>query len=182
MKLKETEAISRIPRIGIAAHYTGYTWYKNKLSHEIFATWLGRICYHSMKPWMVLGRKVMGIADLEIVLLQRHYLINRLLENAIEEMGVRQVIELACGLSPRGFRLVERYRLQGLLYIETDLPAMAYHKKKLLTKAVLSREKHKIVPCDVLAESGPNSLRDYGPLSQTATSNSHNNRRAHQLF
>ncbi|MGK5093110.1 class I SAM-dependent methyltransferase [Deltaproteobacteria bacterium TL4] len=159
ISLKPTDEFDT-SRISITAHYTGYVWYENGLSHEAFVSWFGKVGYHSLDPWMKLGKKILGIADLETILLQRHHIIDHLLEKAIEEQGLRQVIELACGLSPRGFRFIKRYGDQGLTYLETDLPTMALRKKQLLTQIDGVHASHQVVPCNILIESGKGSLQE----------------------
>lgn len=145
-------------RISITAHHTGYTWYANDLSHKAFATLPGGILYYSTKPWMFFGRTVLGISDLETSLLQRHIIIDHLLDQVVREHGVTQVLELACGLSPRGFRFKQRHGSKDILYIEADLLPMAKRKKALLEQAGLLGENHVVVPCNILLEHGEHSL------------------------
>ncbi len=145
-------------RISITALHTGYTWYANNLSHEVFATKRGKMLYHSARPWMLLGNAVLGLSDLETSLLQRHILIDHLLEKAIRESGVKQVLELACGLSPRGFRFKQKLGFDDLLYVEADLPDMARRKKALLEKAGLLGDNHRVIPVNILEERGAMSL------------------------
>lgn len=145
-------------RISITAHMTGYTWYANGLSSAAFATMPGRLFYHATRPWMRMGGRVLGIADFEATLLQRHRIIDHLLEKAVEEKGVGQVLELACGLSARGVRFMEKYGPEKLRYVEADLPGMAARKKKLLQDAGLLGENHFVVPVNILAGEGELSL------------------------
>ena len=58
------------------------------------------------------------------MLLARHHLIDHRLHAAIESGRVGQVIEVAAGLSPRGWRFASRYGSR-LTYLEADLPATA---------------------------------------------------------
>ena len=64
------------------------------------------------------GRLLIG-ADIDTFLLHRHMVIDHLLDQAIAS-GYTQVIELASGLSGRGYAFCGRYG--ALRYIETDLP------------------------------------------------------------
>ncbi len=147
-------------RISITAHHTAYTWYANHLSHPTFATPMGKFLYLSCKPWMFLGRTVLGVSDLESALLQRHLILDYLLEDAIKNSGVGQVVELACGLSPRGFRFANNPAYKDLLYVEADLPDMALRKNNLLKKGGLVGKNHKVVPCNILTETGDQSLEE----------------------
>jgi O-methyltransferase involved in polyketide biosynthesis len=90
---------------------------------------------------------------LEGMLLARHRLIDLRLTQAIERGEIRQVIEIAAGLSPRGWRLTRQF--PGLTYLEADLPHMVEHKRSLLAKAGAS---HQVVPLDALAESALDDL------------------------
>ena len=101
------------------AHYTGHVWVRNGLSHPELATWEGRAMFNALEPAMVASR-ALGGPTLEGLLLARHRIIDDLLTRAIEERDVRQVIEPACGMSPRGWRFCDRYG-EALTYIEGDL-------------------------------------------------------------
>ena len=103
--------------ISPTAHYTGYVWARNGLSHPELETLEGRVLFESLRPAMTLSR-ALGGGSLESYLLARHRAIDALLERAIEERGVTQVIEVACGLSPRGWRFTERYG-ERLTYVES---------------------------------------------------------------
>ncbi len=145
-------------RISITALHTGYTWYANGLSHEALTTRRGRILYESAKPWMKIGNVVLGISDLETSLLQRHIMMDHFLEKAIRDSGVKQVLELACGLSPRGYRFKRKSEFHDLRYVEADLPDMARRKKALLENAGLLSESHRVVPVNILSQNGDMSL------------------------
>lgn len=143
-------------RISFTAQVTGYIWYINGLSHDVFVTRLGRRLYHLVKPWMLTARYLLGISDLEIYLMQRHLVIDHLLEQAVAG-GVGQVMELACGLSPRGFRFKRKH--PHVKYLEADLPDMARWKQHLLTEAGLLSDGHQVLTCNILApEASPDSL------------------------
>ena len=68
-----------------------------------------------------------------------------------------QVIEVAAGLSARGWRFVERYGDQ-LTYVETDLPEMAARKRRALERIGTLSERHRVADMDVLADGGPASI------------------------
>jgi O-methyltransferase involved in polyketide biosynthesis len=138
------------------AHYTGHVWGRNDLSHPALRTRQGRLFFAALQPAMRLNRAVGG-ATLEGMLLARHRAIDGLLEAAIEERGVSQVIEVACGMSPRGWRFGARYG-DRLTYVEADLPAMARRKRRALERIGSLSDAHRIVELDALAEDGPTSL------------------------
>lgn len=116
-------------RIGPTAHYTGYVWARNGLSHPELSTTEGRVLFESLQPVMLASRGL-GSATLEAYLLARHRAIDARLEQAIDAGAVTQVIEVAAGLSPRGWRFVNRY--EHLVYVEADLPDMAARKRAAL--------------------------------------------------
>jgi O-methyltransferase involved in polyketide biosynthesis len=141
--------------ISPTAHYTGETWVRNGLSHPKLATWQGRIFYDTLALPNALSRSLGG-AGLDGLLLARHRIIDALLEDLIEA-GVSQVIEVACGMSPRGWRFSERHG-DGLLYVEADLPAMAARKRGALAAMGSLGESHRVVEVDVLRDGGRDSL------------------------
>lgn len=144
--------------ISFTAHYTGYVWYRNGLSGEAFRTPRGALYYTLLAPFEALGRRVVG-GNIKDFLLQRHYLIDSLIARAIEDEGVTQVLEIACGLSPRGWRFCDKY--PQLKYVEADLPDMARRKEKLLRESgALDGDlgkRHRVVTCNILAD-GEDSL------------------------
>jgi O-methyltransferase involved in polyketide biosynthesis len=131
-------------------------WARNGLSHEELSTREGRLLFESVRPVMTVARAAGG-PSLESYLLTRHRAIDVLLEHAIEQHGVGQVIEVACGLSPRGWRFTERYG-ERLTYIEADLPGMAARKARALERMGSLNEHHRVVEVDALLDEGPTSL------------------------
>lgn len=140
--------------ISPSAHYTGYVWYRHQLSNQAFVTDFGRFAHAVLSP-ITWAAKRFDI-DLERLLLQRHLLIDALLTEAIEQRGVTQVVEIACGLSPRGRRFCQRY--PQLHYVEADLPPMAARKRRLLASQGWLGEQHQVQAVDILAEGGEHSL------------------------
>jgi O-methyltransferase involved in polyketide biosynthesis len=141
--------------ISPTAHYTGYVWARNGLSHPELQTVEGRVLFESVRP-LVIASRALGGASLESYLLTRHLAIDALLERAIEEHGVTQVVEVACGLSPRGWRFVDRH--PALTYVEADLPAMAARKREALERMGSLSEHHRVQVVDALLDEGPQSL------------------------
>ena len=139
-------------RISPTAHYTGYVWARNGLSHPELETVEGRVLFESLRPTMAVTGAV-GPGTLEAYLLARHLAIDALLERAIEQHGVTQVLEVACGLSPRGWRFSQRYG-DRITYIEADLPAMAQRKRAALARMGALSERHNVIDLDVLSDDG----------------------------
>jgi O-methyltransferase involved in polyketide biosynthesis len=150
--------VSGSDSISPTAHYTGYVWARNGLSHPELTTTEGRLLFESLQPLMRLSG-VLHRPYLEPYLLARHRAIDALLERAIEEHGITQVVEVAAGLSPRGWRFTERYG-EKLTYIEADLPAMADRKRRALERMDSLSERHQVRDLDALRESGPDSLAE----------------------
>lgn len=143
--------------ISPTAHYTGYVWARHGLSHPLLATKQGRLFYRALQPVNAASAAVGG-PTLEGLLLARHRVIDDLLTNAIESGRVSQVIEIAAGLSARGWRFVQRYG-NRITYIETDLPGMAARKRTLLAKMGALPKRHRIAELNALADAGPTSLQ-----------------------
>lgn len=142
--------------ISPTAHYTGHVWLRHGLSHPALGTLEGRVLFDSLHPAMRLSAAAGG-PSLETYLLARHRAIDLLLERAIEEHGVGQVVEVAAGLSPRGWRFSQRHG-DRLTYVEADLPAMARRKRRALAKMGSLSEHHRVEDLDALRDEGPGSL------------------------
>lgn len=141
--------------ISPSAHYTGYVWYRHRLADAAFVTGFGRFVHKLLWPVTWGARAGFGL-DIEAFLLQRHLQIDAQLRAAIEQGGVRQVVEIACGLSPRGRRFCARY--PHLRYLEADLPAMAARKRLLLHGEGWLDGRHQVRAVDILAERGNQRL------------------------
>lgn len=141
--------------ISPTAHYTGETWVRNGLSHPRLGTWQGRMLHHgSALPFAV--SRALGGPTLDGPLLARHRIIDSILDDRIRG-GASQVVEIACGMSPRGWRFSERYG-ERLTYIEADLPGMARRKRDALARMGSLTDRHRVVEMDALQEGGPGSL------------------------
>jgi O-methyltransferase involved in polyketide biosynthesis len=134
--------------ISPTAHYTGFVWARNGLSHPELETTEGRVLFETVRPWMAVSG-AFGGPTLERYLLARHLAIDALLEQAITEGGVAQVLEIACGMSPRGWRFTERHG-DAITYVEADLPAMANRKRRALERMDSLSERHRVEDVDVL--------------------------------
>jgi O-methyltransferase involved in polyketide biosynthesis len=142
--------------ISPTAHYTGYVWARNGLSNREFETVEGRVLFEALQPAMRVN-SVLGRGTLESYLLARHRAIDRALERAIDEHGITQVIEVAAGLSPRGWRFHQRYG-ERITYIEADLAGMAERKRRALERLGSLSEQHQVRVLDALKDSGAESL------------------------
>ncbi len=141
--------------ISPSAHYTGYVWYRHQLADAAFKTGFGRFVHGLLSP-ITWGARVGFGLDIELFLLQRHLQIDAQLTAAIEQRGVCQVVEIACGLSPRGRRFTARY--PQLRYVEADLPVMAARKRLLLHAQGWLGSQHQVRSVDILAEEGSRSI------------------------
>ena len=143
--------------ISPTAHYTGQVWLRNGLSHPLLGTREGRLLFDSLQPLMRTST-LLGGPSLEPYLLARHHAIDARLEHAIEHDGVTQVLEVATGMSPRGWRFASRYG-ERLTYVEADLPAMAARKRRALERIGSLSAAHRVVDLDALRDRGPLSLQ-----------------------
>lgn len=151
--ISDIDSATDTSRISISAHYTGYIWYKNGLSHPQFVTPMGRAAYWALKPMNVFMQAMVG-ASIDTFLLQRHFVLDHLVEQAISD-GYEQVVELAAGLSSRGYLIKQAH--PSIHYVEGDLPGMSARKAELLDK--LGRPAgHITQPCNILDESGAHSI------------------------
>jgi O-methyltransferase involved in polyketide biosynthesis len=142
--------------ISPTAHYTGYVWFANGHSHEAFATRFGRVMYQALRAPNVAAQAV-GLPSLEGMLLARHRLLDLRLAQAIDSGEISQVIEVAAGLSPRGWRFRTRYG-DALTYVEADLPAMIANKRRVLAELGGETPHHRTVEIDALRDDGPTSI------------------------
>src|SRR3954469_16681106 len=119
--------------ISPTAHYTGAVWARNGLSHPALETLEGRFMVESTRP-AELGLRLIGAPRIEAFLLARHRIIDRLLGEAIADGRVGQVVEIAAGMSPRGWRFTRDHG-DAITYVEADLPGMAARKRRALERA-----------------------------------------------
>src|SRR6201995_2351868 len=144
--------------ISPTAHYTGEVWQRAGLSHPWLGTREGRVMVEALHPLMVISGKLGG-PSLESYLLARHRAIDALLTDAVEHHGVGQVIEIAAGMSARGWRFGNRYG-DRLTYVEADLPAMAARKRRALGRIGSLSEAHRVAEIDALRDEGPGGLTE----------------------
>jgi O-methyltransferase involved in polyketide biosynthesis len=142
--------------ISPTAHYTGYVWFAHGYSHAAFATTTGRAMYTALRPANAIASAT-GLPSLEGMLLARHRLIDLRLAHAIEHGGISQVVEVATGLSPRGWRFARAYG-DKLTYVEADLPGMLANKRRILNALGGESPHHRTQEVDALADTGPTSI------------------------
>ena len=142
--------------ISPTAHYTGYVWFAHGQSHDAFATRTGRLMYRAMRGPNVIAQRA-GLPSLEGMLLARHRLIALRLAHAIDAGEIQQVVEVAAGLSPRGWRFATRYA-DRITYVEADLPGMIAHKRRILATLGGETAHHRTAEVDALADAGPTSI------------------------
>ncbi|UDL06685.1 class I SAM-dependent methyltransferase [Marinobacter sp. CA1] len=141
--------------ISFTALYTGAVWHRNGLSDDSLTTVQGKWLYQLMSPFEAVSRQIAG-GNLRTFLLQRHLIIDHLIEQTIRQHGACQVLEIACGLSPRGIRL--RQRFPNLHMVEADLTDMARRKAAKLAASGHLGPHHQVTPIDILAPSGEQAL------------------------
>lgn len=143
-------------RISPTAHYTGHTWVRHGMSDPSLATPTGRLFHSALRP---LDRmlSLLGQPTIDGFLLARHRTIDAHLDAAIEAGSISQVVELGCGLSPRGLQFHRRYG-HRVTYVEADLPDMAALKRRRLDAAGCLSDTHRVVAVDAFADDGPHSL------------------------
>lgn len=115
--------------ISFTAHYTGYIWFQEGISHPALASRKGHFFANLMAPFESLAEHTIG-DSMRTTLRQRHTLIDRRLDYWLSQYPDAQILEIAAGLSPRGWRYRQSH--PGLTYVEADLPAMAAAKRQAL--------------------------------------------------
>lgn len=143
--------------ISFTAFYTGEVWRRHGLSVPFLASPQGRLLYTAGRPMEMLSEALLGGSN-ETMLLQRHRIIDYLLEKAVMEEGVTQIVELACGLSPRGTLMARQFADLDVHYVETDLPGMAARKRQLLQEAGELSPRHRMVELNILEQDSEISL------------------------
>lgn len=145
-------------RVSPTAYATGYFWFRHGMSHPAFATPQGKKLDRAFRLLTAVTKRLSGFS-LDALMLARHKGIDAQLAKAIESGKVGQVIEIAAGLSPRGWSFMQRYG-DRLRYIETDLPAMAACKREVLEQTGSLSDRHQLIELDALATDGPASLAE----------------------
>lgn len=144
-------------RISPTAHYTGHTWVHHGMSDPALDTSMGRLLFNGLWP-LERALSLLGAPTVEGFLISRHRVIDAYLHEAIDEGSITQVVELACGLSPRGMMFHRRYG-DRITYVEADLPDMARLKRRRLEDSGETLGGcHRVETVDVLADDGPHCV------------------------
>lgn len=141
--------------ISFTALYTGHVWFANGMSTPAFHNKGGSVLYHALLPFEFVGKQLAG-GNIKTFLLQRHHMIDHLVQQAIRDEGVTQVLEIACGMSPRGTRFCAQF--PQLKYVEADLPGMAARKHRLLSSQQILSNRHQVVPLNIFSHDSGDAL------------------------
>lgn len=120
---------SKHRHISFTAHYTGYIWYQMGISNAAFATRKGKILSTLLHPFETVAERLVG-SSIRTTLKTRHTLLDEQLKKLIAKYPNLQVLEIAAGLSPRGWWFRSHY--PEIIYRELDLPTMADIKQNAL--------------------------------------------------
>ena len=139
-----TQDLSQHRHISFTAHYTGYIWYSMGISHPVFATSKGKFLAKVLHPLESWAEKHVG-GSMRTTLKQRHSIIDDQLTQLIQQHPDLQILEIACGLSPRSWNV--RQKFPQINYRELDLPDMAKIKTQALQK--LDSEASEVLTADI---------------------------------
>ncbi|GEA65000.1 methyltransferase [Acinetobacter lwoffii] len=147
VRINMTDSLSQHRHISFTAHYTGYIWYQMGISHPAFATTKGKILAKLLHPLESWAERHVG-GSMRTTLKQRHQMIDEHLCQLIEQHPQLQVLEIACGLSPRSWNF--RQKFPEINYRELDLPDMA----KIKTQALQQIDQHapEVLTADIFSE------------------------------
>ncbi|WP_312966325.1 class I SAM-dependent methyltransferase [Acinetobacter gerneri] len=142
-----TDQLSKHRHISFTAHYTGYIWYQMGISHSAFATKKGKTLAaiaHPIESW---AEKYVG-GSMRTTLKARHTMLDDRLIELIQLHPDLQVLEIAAGLSPRGWWFRKNY--PDLVYRELDLPDMAATKQAAL--AEIDQHQPQLISVDLFSD------------------------------
>ncbi|MFW6698599.1 class I SAM-dependent methyltransferase [Acinetobacter pittii] len=153
-----TQQLSKHRHISFTAHYTGYIWYQMGISHEALATAKGKSLAYLVHPIESWAEKYVG-GSMRTTLKQRHTMLDHHLEQLIQESPDLQVLEIACGLSPRGWWFRQHY--PSITYRELDLPDMAQTKQNALQQ--IEKNAPEILSVDLFTEAFAQAFEVFDP-------------------
>lgn len=153
-----TQSLSEHRHISFTAHYTGYIWYSMGISHPVFATRKGKFLARLVHPLESWAEKNVG-GSMRSTLKQRHAMIDQHLDQLITQHPQLQVLEIACGLSPRGWNF--RTKHPEIDYRELDLPDMA----KIKTQALKQIDPHapEVLTGDIFTQDFERIFQSFDP-------------------
>lgn len=153
-----TQALSKHRHISFTAHYTGYIWYQMGISHPLLATSKGKtlaMIAHPIESW---GEKYVG-GSMRTTLKERHTMLDDHLRQLIEQHPNLQVLEIAAGLSPRGWWFRQHYPM--IDYRELDLPDMANTKQTALKQ--IDANSPEVLSVDLFTEDFQKAFEVFDP-------------------
>ena len=150
--------LSQHRHISFTAHYTGYIWYQMGISHPAFATAKGKSLAMLANPVEAIAEKYVG-GSMRTTLKDRHTLLDDHLKQLIEQYPDLQVLEIAAGLSPRGWWFRSHY--PEIEYRELDLPAMAQTKQSALQQ--IDSNSPEVLSADLFTEDFARAFEVFDP-------------------
>ncbi|KKW81127.1 leucine carboxyl methyltransferase [Acinetobacter sp. AG1] len=153
-----TQQLSKHRHISFTAHYTGYIWYQMGISHPALATTKGKTLAALVHPIESWAEKYVG-GSMRTTLKQRHTMLDTHLEQLIKQYPNLQVLEIACGLSPRGWWFRQHH--PDICYRELDLPDMAATKQAALQQ--IEPHVDDVLSVDLFTEAFANVFKVFDP-------------------
>ena len=153
-----TQQLSKHRHISFTAHYTGYIWYQMGISHPALATKKGKTLAALVHPIESWAEKYVG-GSMRTTLKQRHSMLDSHLKKLIEQHPDLQVLEIACGLSPRGWWFRQHY--PEITYRELDLPDMAATKQAALQQ--IESHSDDVLSLDLFTEAFASAFEIFDP-------------------
>lgn len=153
-----TQQLSKHRHISFTAHYTGYIWYQMGISHPALATAKGKTLAALVHPIESWAEKYVG-GSMRTTLKQRHTMLDHYLQELIQLHPDIQVLEIACGLSPRGWWFRQHY--PNITYRELDLPDMAATKQAALQQ--IEGEVDDVLSVDLFTETFASAFEVFDP-------------------
>lgn len=158
-----TQDLSEHRHISFTAHYTGYIWYSMGISHAVFATGKGKMLAKLLHPLESWAEKHVG-GSMRTTLRQRHRIIDSQLTQLIQQQPDLQILEIACGLSPRSWNF--RQKFPQIDYRELDLPEMAEIKTQALQK--LDQQAPQVLTADIFTQDFERIFQSFDPARPLA--------------
>lgn len=155
--------LSEHRHISFTAHYTGYIWYSMGISHPVFATGKGKFLAKLLHPLESWAEKHVG-GSMRTTLKQRHSIIDQQLNTLIEQHPDLQILEIACGLSPRSWNF--RQKFPQIDYRELDLPDMAKIKTQALQQ--LDAAAPEVLTADIFTQDFERIFQGFDPTRPLA--------------
>ncbi|MDR7017391.1 class I SAM-dependent methyltransferase [Acinetobacter sp. 3657] len=153
-----TQQLSKHRHISFTAHYTGYIWYQMGISHPALATAKGKTLAALVHPIESWAEKYVG-GSMRTTLKQRHTMLDTHLKALIEQHPHLQVLEIACGLSPRGWWFRQHY--PDITFRELDLPDMAATKQAALQQ--IEPHADEVLSVDLFTDAFATAFETFDP-------------------